>query len=59
MIRKCTPSDLEEMFAVINDAAQAYKGVIPVCSARHRYAGGIKEAKNNHPLNQKAKGCAP
>ena len=29
MIQKCTPSDLEEMFAVINDAAHAYKGVIP------------------------------
>ena len=29
MIRKCTPSDIEEMFAVINSAAQAYKGVIP------------------------------
>lgn len=29
MIRKCTPDDLEEIFAVINDAAQAYKGVIP------------------------------
>jgi len=29
MIRKCTPNDLEEMFSIINDAAQAYKGVIP------------------------------
>lgn len=29
MIRKCTPSDQEEIFAVINDAAQAYRGVIP------------------------------
>lgn len=29
MIRRCTSSDLEEMHAIINDAAQAYKGVIP------------------------------
>jgi N-acetylglutamate synthase-like GNAT family acetyltransferase len=29
MIRRCTPSDFEEVHAVINDAAQAYKGVIP------------------------------
>jgi GNAT superfamily N-acetyltransferase len=29
MIRRCTDSDLVEMVAVINDAAQAYKGVIP------------------------------
>lgn len=29
MICKCIPSDIGEMFAVINSAAQAYKGVIP------------------------------
>ena len=29
MIRRCTPSDLQEMHAIVNDAAQAYKGVIP------------------------------
>jgi GNAT superfamily N-acetyltransferase len=29
VIRRCTPSDLEEMHAIINDAAQVYKGVIP------------------------------
>jgi N-acetylglutamate synthase-like GNAT family acetyltransferase len=28
-IRPCTEQDLEEIFEVINDAAQAYKGVIP------------------------------
>jgi GNAT superfamily N-acetyltransferase len=28
-IRPCTSSDLDEMFAVINDAAIAYRGVIP------------------------------
>lgn len=29
MIRRCVESDLDAMFAIINDAAQAYKGVIP------------------------------
>jgi N-acetylglutamate synthase-like GNAT family acetyltransferase len=30
MIRKCTDSDIEVILEIINDAAQAYKGVIPV-----------------------------
>jgi len=29
MIRRCTPNDLSAIYAIINDAAQAYKGVIP------------------------------
>jgi N-acetylglutamate synthase-like GNAT family acetyltransferase len=29
VIRKCTENDFESMFEIINDAAQAYKGVIP------------------------------
>lgn len=29
MIRECTKDDFNEIFAVINDAAQAYKGIIP------------------------------
>lgn len=29
MIRKCTESDLKRIFEIINDAAQAYKGIIP------------------------------
>jgi N-acetylglutamate synthase-like GNAT family acetyltransferase len=29
MIRKCTDQDFEEIFNIINDAAIAYKGVIP------------------------------
>jgi N-acetylglutamate synthase-like GNAT family acetyltransferase len=29
MIRKCRQDDLTTMYAIINDAAQAYKGVIP------------------------------
>ena len=29
MIRPCTDSDFEAIFAIINDAAEAYRGVIP------------------------------
>ena len=29
MIRKCKESDYEEIYAIVNDAAQAYKGIIP------------------------------
>jgi N-acetylglutamate synthase-like GNAT family acetyltransferase len=29
MIRKCNENDLEDIFQIINDAATAYKGIIP------------------------------
>ena len=29
MIRPCTAADFEDMYAVINDAAEAYRGIIP------------------------------
>ena len=29
VIRQCRQSDFEAMYAIINDAAQAYRGVIP------------------------------
>ena len=29
MIRKCTETDFDTIFKIINDAAQAYKGIIP------------------------------
>ena len=29
MIRKCEERDFEALYEIINDAAQAYKGVIP------------------------------
>lgn len=29
MIRRCTKKDFDDIFEIINDAAQAYKGVIP------------------------------
>lgn len=28
-IRRCTDKDFETIYAIINEAAQAYKGVIP------------------------------
>ena len=30
MIRECVPSESETIYEIVNDAAQAYKGVIPV-----------------------------
>lgn len=29
MIRKCTPEDFDRIYTIINDAAQAYRGIIP------------------------------
>ena len=29
MIRKCDPQDFAQLYAIINDAAEAYRGVIP------------------------------
>ena len=29
MIRRCDPRDFELMYAIVNDGAQAYKGIIP------------------------------
>lgn len=29
MIRMCNNKDVDEIYQIINDAAQAYKGVIP------------------------------
>src|SRR5687767_2300793 len=29
MLERCTANDLDEIYAIINDAASAYKGVIP------------------------------
>ena len=30
MIRQCTDADVDAVHAIINEAAQAYRGVIPV-----------------------------
>lgn len=37
MIRKCEPSDLHSVLAIINDGASAYKGVIPPDRFREPY----------------------
>jgi N-acetylglutamate synthase-like GNAT family acetyltransferase len=37
MIRKCTESDFETVFEIINDAAEAYQGVIPSDRWREPY----------------------
>ena len=29
MIRRCNRDDFETVYAIINDAAEAYKGIIP------------------------------
>jgi len=39
MIRPCVPEDTEEIYRIINDAAQAYKGVIPDDRYREPYMG--------------------
>jgi N-acetylglutamate synthase-like GNAT family acetyltransferase len=52
MIRPCTDSDVTEMFAIVNDAAQAYKDAIPpdrwhepympVTELKEEIAAGVK-----------------
>jgi len=37
MIRSCTDSDIPNIFAIVNDAAQAYRGVIPSDRWREPY----------------------
>jgi GNAT superfamily N-acetyltransferase len=39
MIRRCIESDFEVMYAIINDAAQAYRGVIPPDRWHEPYMG--------------------
>ena len=45
MIRKCTQQDLSVMYEIINDAARAYKGVIPEDRWREPYMP-IEELKH-------------
>jgi GNAT superfamily N-acetyltransferase len=37
MIRKCNASDFETVYEIVNDGAQAYKGVIPADRLREPY----------------------
>lgn len=50
MIRKCTESDFEGILEIINDAAQAYKGVIPVDCWHEPYMS--REELNHEIENQ-------
>jgi hypothetical protein len=36
VIRRCTEQDLDELLEVINDAAPAYRGVIPDATSQRR-----------------------
>jgi N-acetylglutamate synthase-like GNAT family acetyltransferase len=49
MIRKCTDSDFEAMYEIINDAATAYKGVIPADRWKEPY---MLEDELSHEISQ-------
>jgi GNAT superfamily N-acetyltransferase len=40
MIRQCTPADFEEIYEIVNDAAQAYRGIIPQDRWKEPYMPG-------------------
>ncbi len=40
MIRECIEKDFETLYAIINDFARAYKGVIPADCWNEPYVGG-------------------
>jgi GNAT superfamily N-acetyltransferase len=40
MIRKCDDSDFETIYEIVNDGAQAYKGVIPADRLKEPYMDG-------------------
>jgi N-acetylglutamate synthase-like GNAT family acetyltransferase len=42
MIRPCTDSDVPEIFAIVNDAARAYQGVIPSDRWHEPYMPAVK-----------------
>ncbi len=44
-VRKCLPEDFEDMLAIINDAASAYKGVIPADCWHEPYMSREKLSK--------------
>ena len=47
-IRRCTDSDFEAIFEIINDAAQAYKGIIP----EDRWHEPVYVTRPTRPRNQ-------
>lgn len=49
MIRQCNNSDLEVIYSIINDAAQAYKGVIPLDCWKEPY---ISKDELQHEIDE-------
>ncbi len=49
MIRRCQTSDTKEIFEIINDASQAYKGVIPADCWKEPY---MPMAELEHEIEQ-------
>jgi N-acetylglutamate synthase-like GNAT family acetyltransferase len=49
MIRQCDPNDFEQIYAVINNAAQAYKGVIPADVWKEPY---MSEEELQHEIEE-------
>ena len=47
MIRKCAPEDFQAIYSIINDAATAYKGVIPLDRYHEPY---MSEDKLRHEI---------
>ena len=48
-IRPCRPDDLERMFEIINDAAQAYRGIIPADRWNEPY---MRRAELEHEIRE-------
>jgi hypothetical protein len=42
MIHRCTENDFEIMYSIINDAAEAYKGVIPADRWKEPYMSKVE-----------------
>jgi N-acetylglutamate synthase-like GNAT family acetyltransferase len=55
MIRPCTDSDVPNIFAIVNDAAQAYRGVIPADCWHEPYMP-LKELKDEIAQGVKFRG---
>jgi len=47
MIHRCTENDFEIMYSIINDAAEAYKGVIPADRWKEPYMSKVELRRQN------------
>ncbi|MDU2242752.1 MAG: hypothetical protein E7E23_19480 [Paenibacillus sp.] len=50
MLRLCTDQDKEDIYQIINDAAQAYKGVIPADRYHEPYM--TRDSNSPHEFNR-------